>query len=253
MPLAGLGLAGALAANTVLAAPAFSSSNNVLVEGTSAPSDLTDPFVLSLGMYVMTGNLKSTFDGNAVGSNEPVDFAHTFDMNNGVSIFRLDGLWRITPKHGLRLVYFHNDLNRTRSQDKDFAWGDHTFLANAAVTANSKLNVYELSYEYTFIDKPTFQFAAGAGVHVLDMSIKLSGQATLTSSDGSVSQASYTTSNSNVPAPLPVIDARAAWAVTPSIFIEPEVQWLAFHYDDYQGSWWDCERRPSGCSAGILG
>ena len=71
------------------------------------------------------------------------------------------------------------------------------------------------------------------------MSVKVSGQATLTDANGNVSQASYSTSNSNLPAPLPVIGARAAWAVTPKIFIEPEVQWLSYHYDGYRGSWWD--------------
>ena len=86
---------------------------------------------------------------------------------------------------------------------------------------------------------PTFQLAAGGGVHVLNMSIKLAGQATVTDANGNVSPVSDSTSNSNLPAPLPVIGARAAWAVTPHIFIEPEVQWLTFHYEAYHGSWWD--------------
>ena len=39
--------------------------------------------------------------------------------------------------------------------------------------------------------------------------------------------------------PLPVIGARATWAVTPNIFVEPDVQWFKFHYDGYDGNWWD--------------
>ena len=101
------------------------------------------------------------------------------------------------------------------------------------------MNLYELSYEYTFIRRPDFQLAAGGGVHVLDMSIKLSGLATVTDANGNVSQVAPSSSNSNLPAPLPVIAARAAWAVTPNIFIEPEAQWLTYHYDGYHGTWWD--------------
>ncbi len=136
-------------------------------------------------------------------------------------------------------MYFNDSVSRTRTLDRDFAWGDYTFAANASVSAQTKLAVYELSYEYAFIKQPNFELSAGAGVHMLDMSIKLSGQATFTDVNGNVSPTSYSSTNSNLPAPLPVIGARAAWAVTPNIIIEPEFQWLKIHYDAYDGDWWD--------------
>jgi len=239
MPFAVLSLTSALLTNPVLAQSAVSLNKNVSVEGTSTPAYLTDRFSLSLGTFVVSSKLDSTFKGNATGANVPVDFSHDFNMDNGSGIFRADALWRITPKHDLRLVFFHHDTNRTKTFDHDIAWGDYTFLANGSVSADSKLDVYELSYEYAFIRRPTFQLAAGGGVHVLNMSVKLAGQATVTDANGNVSQGSYSTSNSNLPAPLPVIGARAVWAVTPNIFIEPEAQWLSFHYDGYHGSWYD--------------
>jgi len=239
VPMAVLGLAGALAANPLVAQSAVSLNSNVRVEGTSESDYLSDRFSMGVGVYVLSPKLDATFNGTATRANVPVDFGRDFDMNNGVGVLRVDGLWRITPKHDLRLVYFHHDTTRTRTLDHDIAWGDNTYLANASLTANSKLDLYELTYEYTFISRPTFQLAAGGGVHVLNMSIKLSGQATVTDANGTVSQASYSTSNSNLPAPLPVIAARAAWAVTPSIIIEPEAQWLTYHYDGYRGNWWD--------------
>ena len=239
MPFTVLGLASTLAANSVLAQSAVSINNNVQVEGTSAPGYLSDRFSLSLGTFVVTSKLDSTFKGNATNANSPVDFSHDFGMDNGKGLLRVDVLWRITPKHDLRFVYFHDNTNRTRTFDHDIAWGDYTFLANGSVSADSTLDVYELSYEYAFVRRPTFQLAAGGGVHVLNMSVKLAGQATVTDANGNVSQASYSSSNSNLPAPLPVLGVRAAWAVTPHIFIEPEAQWLSFHYDGCHGSWWD--------------
>ena len=233
------GVASALVAAPVLAEPSTAGGGNVLVEGTSDSGYLNDRFSASAGLYVVTPKLDATFKGTATRADIPVDFGHDFDLNSGTGVFRLDALWRITPKHDLRLVYFHNDTTRTRTLDHDIAWGDYDFQANASLTAKSNFDLYELSYEYTFINRPTFQLAAGGGVHVLNMSIKLSGQATVTDANGNVSQASYSTSNSNLPAPLPVIAARAAWAVTPNIFIEPEAQWLSYHYDGYHGTWWD--------------
>ena len=231
-------LAGALAASTALA-QVTSGSTTAQVEGTSTSNYISDKYQFSLGTYIVGSNLKSTLDGTAAGSGEQVDFAHTFDMNKDYSRFRLDGLWRITPKHHLRFVYFQNNITRSRTLDKDLAWGDYTFQANAEVAAESKFGVYELSYEYAFIRKPTLEVAAGAGIHMMNMSIKLTGSATYTDANGVVQPADLSTSNSNLPAPFPVIGARATWAVTPTIFIEPEVQWFAFKYDAYDGNWWD--------------
>ncbi len=239
VPIAMFGLANAFLTTPSLAQSTVTPGSNVDVEGTSTSVFLTDPFSVSLGTYVVSNDLKATFDGNANKSNEPVDFAHTFGTNGDHQRIRADALWRITEKHHLRFVYFNNNLSNTRTLDKDFAWGNYTFSANASVTAQSKLSVYELSYEYEFVRRPNFELSAGAGVHMLDMSIKLSGQATLTDSNGNVSPASYSSSNSNLPVPLPVIGARAAWAVTPNIIIEPEFQWLKVHYDAYDGDWWD--------------
>jgi hypothetical protein len=239
LPAAALSLAGNLLANPVLAQSAVSINSSTVVEGTSTPGYLSDRFSLSVGTFIVSSKLDSTLKGNATTANAPVDFSRDFGMDNGNGIFRTDALWRITPKHDLRFVWFHHDTNRNRTFDHDITWGDYTFLANGSISADSKLDVYELSYEYAFIRRPTFQLAAGGGVHVLNMSIKLAGQATVTDANGSVTQASYSSSNSSLPAPLPVIGARAAWAVTPNIFIEPEAQWLSFHYDGYHGSWWD--------------
>jgi hypothetical protein len=214
-------------------------STSAQVEGTSTDTYISDKYQFGLGTFVVGSNLKSTFDGTAAGSGNQVDFAHTFDMNKDYSRFRLDGLWRITPKHHVRFVYFQNNVTRTKTLDKDLAWGDYTFQANADVSAESKFGVYELSYEYAFIRKPNLEVAAGAGIHMMNMSIKLTGDATFTDSNGVVQPTAFSTSNSNLPAPFPVIGARATWAVGHNIYIEPELQWLAFHYDAYDGNWWD--------------
>jgi hypothetical protein len=238
--LALAGLTAAFAASLSLAEPATTTvGSNTMVEGTSTNDFIDDRWALSLGTYVVGSNLKADFNGNAVNSGEPIDLSSKFDMNKDYQRVRLDALWRITPKHHVQFVYFKNDVSRTRTLDKDLAWNDYTFQANAVATAESKLAVYELSYEYAFVHRPDLEVAAGAGIHMLNMSIKLSGNATFTDSNGVVHPAEFTSKNSNVPAPLPVLGARATWAVTPTILIEPQIQWLKIHYDAYDGNWWD--------------
>jgi len=237
-PLALIGLAGALVVQPALA-QVTSGGTSAQVEGTSTNPYIDDRFSVALGTYVVGSTLKADFNGNAVNSGEPVNLSSKFDMNRDYQRVRLDALWRINPKHHVQFVYFKNDVSRTRTLDKDLAWNDYTFQANASVTAQSKLAVYELNYEYAFVHRPDLEVAAGAGVHLLDMSIKLAGNATFTDSNGVVHPAEFASKNSNVPAPLPVLGARATWMVTPTIIIEPQIQWLKIHYDAYDGNWWD--------------
>jgi hypothetical protein len=225
--------------NPALAQVTTSGGTSADVEGNSAPGLLTDRFTGGLGTYVVSNKVKATLNGTATGSNQQVDFGHTFGEDGSVNRFRFDFLWRINPKHHVRLVYFQNNVTRNRTLDKDFAWGDRTFQANGTITAGTKLGVYEASYEYAFVRQPNFELAAGAGIHYLNMSFKLAGNATVTDANGNVSSASYTSTSSNLPAPLPVIGVRALWAVTPSIFIEPELQIFKFKYDAYDGNWTD--------------
>jgi hypothetical protein len=239
IPSATFCLATTLVASSVLAQQAVPLNNGVLVDASSTPAYLTDSFSLSLGTFVVASNVKATLDGSAAGSTAPVDFNHTFGSGSDHQRIRADALWRMTPTQHLRFVYFDNNVTRTRNLDQDFAWGNLTFQTNASASFESKLAVYELSYEYAFVRRPNFEFAAGAGIHMLDMSLKLSGNATVTDSNGTVTPASFESKTSNLPAPLPVIGARASWAVTPTIFIEPEAQWFKFKYDAYDGSWWD--------------
>jgi len=240
VPLAVAGLVNVWALSPALAAdPVNLSNGSVEAEGTRPAWLLTDRFTGDFGTFVVSNDVKASLDGTAANSGQAVDFAHTFGEDGNFNRFRLDFLWRISPKHHVRFVYFQNNITRTKTLSKDLAWGDYDFQANADVTAKTKLGVYELAYEYAFIRKPNFELAAGAGIHMLDMSFKLSGNATVTDSNGNVQPAAFQSTTSNLPAPLPVIGVRALWAITPTIYLEPEVQVFKFKYDAYDGNWTD--------------
>lgn len=223
-------------------APASSTQNpSVYVENTSSAASplLTDRFNVTLGGYVVGTNVTADLNGHSVSAGTPVDFGHTFGTDANFNRIRLDAVWRITPTQHIKLLYFNTNVTRTRTLDKDIGWGDYTFLANASVSATTKLAVYELSYEYAFLRRPTFELTGSAGIHVLDMSLKLAGDATITDANGNVSSAQYSSKNSNLPAPLPVFGVRALWAVLPNLYLDANAQIFKFSYEGYDGNWSD--------------
>ncbi|MEH6652288.1 MAG: hypothetical protein V7707_19875 [Motiliproteus sp.] len=211
-------------------APAFAQS--------PAQGLLDNPFVFSAGMFVVGTDIKASLNGQSA-NNPEVDFDQTLGTTNDATRGRVDVLWRINPKHHLRFMYFNNSNSRANVIDQDFNWGDNTFKAGGNVDTQVKMEVYNLAYEYAFIREPSYEVAASLGAHVMDMSIQMAGQATLTDASGGVSLTAFKSRVDSVTAPLPVIGVRGGWAIAPQWYIDAQAQLFNIEYDAYDGTWSD--------------
>jgi hypothetical protein len=219
------GLLGALSAGAALAQTP-----------TNAQYLLTDKFVVSGGVFVLGTDVNANLNGHAV-TNPNIDFDQTFGKVSDSTRGRLDALWRITPKHHLAFTYFDNSTTRSKVLDRDVTWDDMTFKLGGNVESKVKYSVYALSYEYAFVNAPNYEVAGSAGVHYADMSLQLSGLATVTNPDGSTSSSTLQTRTSNLPAPLPVIGVRGGWAVAPDWLLDAGLQVFKVNVNGYNGNW----------------
>jgi hypothetical protein len=227
-----------------------SSTPDVLIaapNSSSAPSQqlLNARLVLDAGIFVLGTTTKANLNGQANGvtvNNPQIDFNHTFGTGYDTSRFRIDGLWRITPRQHVVFTYFTSATSRTRTIDNPINWGNDQFQAGGEVTARNRITVYELGYEYAFVRKPTFELAASAGIHYTKTSLELSGMATVIGSAGASTGSSFEdTRTGSVPAPLPLIGLRAGWAFAPHWVLGGSVQALDFNYDQFHGYWSDLQ------------
>jgi hypothetical protein len=220
--LIGLGLAGSALAQS----------------SSGAQGLLDDKWVLNLGAFMFGTSVKAGLDGQS-SSNPAIDFDDTFGKANDATRVRADVLWRITPVHRMRFMYFDNSVTRTRVLAEDLKWGDYTFGAGSHAELKNSFKTYELAYEYAFVRQPTYEVAASAGLHLMDFKIQLSGTATVTDGQGHTSEASASTKASSLPAPLPVVGLRAGWVVAPNWYIDAQGQFFKIKVGDYDGRWSD--------------
>ena len=201
---------------------------------TPAQGLLQDKFVLNLGGFIVGTDVTAHLNGSS-STNPDIDFDRTFGDGSDATRIRADALWRITPNHHLRFLYFNNSNDRTRAIDRNIAWGDYTFQAGATVEAKTKFQIYELAYEYAFWRAPDVEISGSFGVHYMKLSQQLSGTATFTNANGVTSAASFTRKENSVPLPLPVIGFRAAWAFAPQWVLEGQGQIFKADIDGYDG------------------
>jgi hypothetical protein len=203
---------------------------------------LNDRFVIAVGGFVVSSTINGSLSGSANTSDQNIDFAKQFGTDADQTRWRGEVLWRITPTQHVLFSYFNNDVRRTRTIDQDLAWGDYTFIAGGQVTAEAKFRVYELDYEFAFLRRRNYEVVFIAGIHLDDLTLKLSGNASLTvdTPTGPVEQtATFTTRSNSVPAPLPVLGFRGAWAVSPHVYLEALGEVFSISYQGINGNWSD--------------
>jgi len=199
---------------------------------------LNNAWVFNLGSFIYQTDIKANLNGQS-DQNAEVDFDETFGNAQDATRARLDALWRITPAHHLRFMYFDNSQTRSGVLAEDLQWGDYTFLAGTSAEFRDEFKVYALAYEWAFTRSPTYEIAASFGVNYMDMRFSLSGTVNGIDPDGTPITGESRTRSDDLPAPLPMIGLHAGWVVAPNWHVDAQVQWLQIKVDEYDGSWTD--------------
>jgi hypothetical protein len=199
---------------------------------------IDDKFTLSVGGYLLQTDLQARLDGQSV-RNPNVDFDEDLGIGKDASRYRIDGLWRITPKHHLRFMYFDNSSDTRRTISEDIRWGDAVYQAGAVLDSEVEFKIFQFAYEYAFVHTQTYEVAGTIGVHYIDLSLKLAGNAAIVDSNGNVVSRQFETRQSSVPAPLPVFGLRGMWEVAPDLYLDGLVQYFRVSVDNIDGALYD--------------
>ena len=224
----------ALVGRLLLAGALLGATSFAQAQLTPAQSLLQDKFVLNLGGFIVGTDVTAHLNGSS-STNPDIDFDQTFGKGSDATRVRGDALWRITPNHHLRFLYFNDTSDRSRAVDRDIAWGDYTFHAGANVESKTRFEIFELAYEYAFWRTPDVEISGSLGGHYMKLTQQMSGVATFTDANGVTSAASFTSKQNSVPVPLPVIGMRAAWAFAPQWFLEGQGQIFQADISGYDG------------------
>jgi len=210
-----------------------------LVAGlTVAPAAMADDADLiagkgyvSLGAFTNSSDLKIRVDGEAGETGTEVNWNTKFGDDADTRL-RLDGLYRFTPKHHLRMMYTDYSRSATRTLDQDIEWQGDTILAGSSVKGETSFSILEAAYEYGFHPSEDLEFGLSAGLHwaAFEASIK-------TDIQTPGGEASDTLGGkASVDLPLPVFGGRALWRMGGDFYLDAMVQWFALSIDEYDGS-----------------
>jgi hypothetical protein len=185
---------------------------------------------VSLGTFLNKSELKIRVDGDT-SEGTVVDWGNTFG-NKDVTRFRLDGLWRINPRHHVRFMYTDYSRSTSRVIDEQIEWQGDTFPVNATVASSFGFEIIEAAYEYAFMTSEKFELSGSAGLHYTTFDASLRADVAAPGGGGTVEIGGP----ASVDAPLPVIGARGMWRMGGNFYLDAQAQFFALSMDGFSGN-----------------
>ena len=197
------------------------------------PDVLNDSFFIALGTYLVDADTDLELRGDAGEAGTPIDWNRTFGEGSLTRV-RLDGQWRFgdSRRHKLRALWFDSSRSESATTDREIEWGGETFPVNTKVKGDLDYNIYELSYEYAFLRRETWELSASIGTYWVSMDSRLS--ATLTVEGGGTTTREVSR-DGGFDVPMPVLGLRGQWVFPYNLSLDVSGQYFTASLDEYDG------------------
>lgn len=185
---------------------------------------------IAVGSFANGTALDVRLDSSSSLPGTEIDWDQRFGLQDA-NRFRLDGLWRFSGRHHLRVLYTDYSQTDRAVIDREIQWGDDLLPVNATVTGTLGFEVIEVAYEYAVRRTPHSELAVSAGLHYTTLEASLTADVVAPAVG-----ARRLGGPRSVEAPLPVVGVRGAWRLGEKVYLDAQAQYFALAIDDIKGS-----------------
>src|SRR5258705_4209891 len=126
-----------------------------------------EKFKLTAGLFVPINNTKVQVGVNGAANGTEIDFQKDLGFDAAQVTFLANFQWRISRRSRISLAYY--DMNRTATHklQRDITFKDQTYQINNPVETYFNTAIYQFSYGYAIIEKPTYEVGVMIGAHTV--------------------------------------------------------------------------------------
>jgi hypothetical protein len=186
-----------------------------------------EKFKLTAGLFVPINNTKVQVSANGSAAGTDIDFQKDLGFDASQLTFLVNFQWRISRRSRLNLSYYDMNRNATHTLQKDITFKDQTYHINSSVSTYFNTAIYQFSYGYAFIEKPTYEVGVLIGAHTVGTKagISLNGSGTGINTDN----------NFGFTAPLPDLGVWGGYAFTNRFAVNLNFDYLSLTIDNING------------------
>ena len=144
-----------------------------------------------------------------------------------VGTFLANFQWQISRRSRMTLSYYNIRRNSNRTLQKDISFEDNTYHANSSVYSFFNTAIYQFSYGYAILSKPTYEAGVFIGTHIL-------GAKTGISLNG-MSNGASVSNNFGFTAPLPDIGLWGGFATSNRFAINADISYFGLTVNNSTG------------------
>lgn len=201
-----------------------------------AEEPLSDKFKIAIGGYAV-GRYDSTMSltESTLGAGASISPEDTLGLDLKQTVTRLDGYYRFTPKHALTYSWYNINSAGNKTVETEFDWLDEngnsvTIPVGAQANTDLDYDIYKIGYLYSFYHNDKVELAAGAGLHITNLSVAL---------DVDTTSGPLDAKNIKSTIPLPVLSFGLTYHVTPKFMWYLKSEVFAISIDDWSGTYTD--------------
>jgi len=198
--------------------------------------DIHDRWLLSLGVFLPYYNTDAQINSsNDAGTGVDLEDDLGFKAND--SVFRLDGLFRISRRHQVGFTWFRLDRTSAKSIEKQIEWDDLIFDVGVDLKSHFNVDVYQLRYRFLVIQGTRLAVGVEGGVNLMNFDFGLEGQGRIA---GDGEEETYQRAWSTSPlVPVPSLGVNARWAILGNLFLGGSLNYLKGSYDEQEARYSD--------------
>jgi hypothetical protein len=191
---------------------------------------MSNRFLINVGVYYPTTDLKFSVKGTANPMDEEVDFEQALGLSDSESVFAMNFRWRFGEKWSLWAQYFSTSKDGTRVLLEDVEWEDFIFREGSTVSGGAGVKVARLFFGREFLTGSKYEFGAGAGTHWLEIDAFIEGDVAINDQETGFQRAAV-----DAAFPLPNIGAWYYYSFSKKLLFESRLDWLYVDIGDYKG------------------
>ncbi len=197
---------------------------------------IQDRVILAFGFFLPSFNTDvqiNSGNGNGTG----VDLEDDLGFKADESVFRFDGLYRVSRRHQVGFSVFRLDRNSTKNIEEQIVWDDLIFDVGVDVKGHFNVDVYKLQYRYLVLQGSLLAVGIGGGLNLMEFDFGLQGQARI-AGNGQEGIAERTWCTSPL-VPVPSLGATVRWAIAGNLFLGGSIDYLQGSYGRHEARYSD--------------